>query len=182
MTSLRTSDDLSFTDGVDPYDASTAAKPFTEGELRKEGFSGFAKFKGLDFTRVPQSAGVYVLLRAKDDIPVFLDRSRGGHFKQKDPTFDPSVLTGRWVEGAHCIYIGKAGTSLRRRLQDFRHYGDGRPVGHQGGRYVWQLADADDFVVAWKTTPGEDSRAVEAALISRFEQLHGAKPLGNIIG
>lgn len=44
-----------------------------------------------------------------------------------DETVDPDVLHGRWVEGAHVVYIGKA-DALRRRLKQFADFGAGRPV------------------------------------------------------
>jgi hypothetical protein len=157
---------------------------FTRDELRREGFTGFHRFKDLDLAKVPETAGVYVLLRESDDRPTFLERSRGGHFKGKDPTVPVEVLEARWIDGVHCVYIGKAShtasTNLRRRLSDFRRYGRGQAVGHQGGRYVWQVADSDEYVVAWKATGSVDPREVERDLIARFLREHGRQPLGNI--
>jgi len=108
---------------------------FMRAGLDARGFDGFLTFKELregGIERVPTSGGVYVVLRERDEVPAFLHESPGGRFKRKDPTVSREVLVGRWVEGAHCVYIGK-GDNLRRRLKQFMHFGAGKPVGHWGG-------------------------------------------------
>lgn len=58
--------------------------------------------------------------------------------------------------------------------------GRGRPVGHWGGRYIWQIAGSEGFVVAWAETPGEVPRDVEVAMLARFRSLHGGPSIANI--
>lgn len=127
---------------------------------------------------------MYAVLREVDQRPEFLQANPAGRFKGKDPTVATSVLASVWSEGAHCIYIGKASktatTDLRRRLTDFRDYGRGRPVGHQGGRYIWQAAGAGEFIVCWMETPDENPAVVESALIAEFRAHYGARPIGNL--
>lgn len=159
--------------------------PFSRAGLEARGFVGFEPFLELDATRVPKTAGVYAILRERDDRPTFLEQSRGGHFKGKDPTVEVDTLASLWTDGAHCIYIGKASrtgsTDLRRRLTAYRDYGRGRPVGHQGGRYIWQLGGAEEFVVCWKTLDdSEDPATVESALIAEFRDHYGRRPVGNL--
>ena len=158
--------------------------PFSRADLEARGFVGFVPFLDLDPKQVPKEAGVYSILRVRDDRPVFLAQSRGGHFKGKDPTVSADTLAGLWTDGAHCIYIGKASksgsTDLRRRLTAYRDYGRGRPVAHQGGRYIWQLDAAEEFIVCWKTLDSEDPAAFESALIAEFRAHYGRRPLGNL--
>lgn len=146
--------------------------------LEASGFVGFVRFGDLAAAEAPQSGGVYVVLRESDVAPVFLDVSTGGHFKGKDPTVAIAMLANRWVEGCETIYVGKA-TDLRERLRQYRDFGRGKPVGHWGGRYVWQLSDAASLVVAWRTS-ADLPRDVEKALLADFRTRHGRLPFANI--
>lgn len=111
-------------------------------------------------------------------MPEFLKANPGGRFKGKDPTVREQALSANWVERAEVVYIGKA-DELRRRLRQFADLGAGKPVGHWGGRLVWQLADSETLLVAWKETPGEVPVAVEAYLLAEFRVAYGKAPFAN---
>lgn len=151
---------------------------FDRSALEAVGFNGWRHFRDLPLAAVPAKRGIYVVFRESLDPPTFLARSPAGHFKGRDPTVPVATLTAKWVEGAHVMNIGMA-TILRQRLDTYRRYGDGEPVGHQGGRYIWQLADSADLLVAWKTTD-EDPADAEAKLIRAFMDEHGALPFANL--
>lgn len=55
-----------------------------------------------------------------------------------------------------------------------------KAVGHQGGRYLWQLAGAEEFLVAWKAVA--NPTAEENRILSEFFQHFGAYPFANIAG
>lgn len=146
-----------------------------------EGFEGFVSWATLSQRDLPHGGGVYVVLRESGAPYEFLGKSVGGHFKAKDPTVAVQVLANEWIEDAQVVYIGKA-TSLRSRIWQYRQFGTGRPVGHWGGRYVWQLDDSQNLTVAWRTTPDQDPRDVERALISDFVRDYGRRPFANLSG
>jgi hypothetical protein len=156
--------------------------------LEAEGFRGFVPFAALPTAGVPLGAGVYVVYRDSTEPPTFFDQSCGGHFKGKDPTVPVPLLQSVWADGAHVINIGKAalGASGRRglhkRLNEYRRFGEGAPVGHWGGRYVWQLADSPALLVAWRETPDEDPRVVESRYIADFIRHYGQRPFANLSG
>jgi hypothetical protein len=159
--------------------------PFTRQTLIERGFRGFVRFKGVDLQAIPNGAGVYLVLRETDTRPRFLERSPAGRFKGKDPTVPVDELTNDWPTGSHCVYIGKASLGakgdrgLQQRIREFRQYGDGKAVGHSGGRRIWQLSDGDDYVLAWLPTPSDDCADVEAELLSDFKKRHDRLPIGN---
>jgi hypothetical protein len=114
---------------------------------------------------------------------VFLDGNPGGRFKDKDPTVDGATLRASWVPECSVVYIGKADIASRR-LRQFARFGAGEPVGHWGGRYIWQLADSDDLLVAWHPVSwAETAREYERRLLAHFAGLHGgARPFANLTG
>ncbi|HEX6393122.1 MAG TPA: hypothetical protein VFZ97_06745 [Acidimicrobiales bacterium] len=150
-----------------------------EQNLREEGFRGFLPFSALASSGIPDEPGVYVVLRRTGNEPAFRQSNPGGRFKGQDPTVTADLLQKRWVANAPVVYIGKA-TRLLRRLRDFRDFGAGKPVGHWGGRLIWQLADADELVVAWKVTPSEEPREAERSLLDRFRSRYGSLPFANL--
>jgi hypothetical protein len=151
--------------------------------LEAEGFTGFLTFETLRSTgygTVPVDAGLYAVLRPSVEPPLFLERSPGGRFKRRDPTVPVRQLEARWVEGCPIVYVGKA-TSLRTRVKAYGDFGAGRPVGHWGGRFIWQLGDSADLVVAWRrAAAGETAPGAEAALLRRFKKRYGCLPFANI--
>ena len=163
--------------------------PFTTAGIADQGFGGFLTVSHLRVSRlveVPKDPGVYLVMRSAAGRPTFLSTSVGGWFKGTNPTVPVSVLEGRWITSAEVLYIGKAtaGTSgrggLRKRVGQLLAYGSGKPVGHQGGRYLWQVAGSDDFLVAWRAV--EDPTSEENRLLASFFELHGAYPFANIAG
>lgn len=158
---------------------------FTGAALKDAGFKGFVSFRELQegqIENVPKTGGVYVVMRQSDDLPIYLEQSVGGWFKQQDPTVDVSVLKAKWVAGSRVIYIGK-GDDLRRRLREFMKFGAGRPIGHRGGRYVWQLDGSEGFVVAWLETGDVSPRPAEVELLRAFGKTYGGRlPFANLVG
>jgi hypothetical protein len=142
---------------------------------------GWVRFDALriEIHQVPSTGGVYVVVRGSRGLPQFLDANPGGRFKGRDPSVPVEALRANWVDGAEVVYIGKA-DQLRRRLRQFADFGAGHPIGHWGGRLIWQLAESDMLLVAWKRTPEElVPRVAEAELIARFRAAYGKPPFAN---
>lgn len=141
-----------------------------------DAFTGWVPFAALPAADVPTDPGVYVIVRPTDDPPSFLDVSPAGHFKGKD----------LWVPGTRIVYIGKANAGsngrrgLRIRLDEFCRFGAGEPVGHSGGRRIWQLADHANLLVGWRVTDDAEAAATETDMIVRFRAHHGMRPFANM--
>lgn len=158
------------------------------------GFTGFKKVSELFLNKalIPPAKGVYMVLYPSHEYPEFLFPGSGPalYKKKTDPNVPIEFLRGRWVEKSPVLYIGKAGglnqkglegtETLRSRLSTYLNFGQGRDVGHYGGRLIWQLKNYQDLLVCWKPTPAENPREIEKDLIRRFEDIYGKRPLANI--
>jgi hypothetical protein len=143
---------------------------FTRRGLEQAGFAGWVSFLAVGGSVCPSSGGVYVI--------TYRGRSCGGWFKGKDPTVPREALIANWVDGGEVVYIGKA-DQLRRRLTQFADFGAGKPIGHWGGRLIWQLPNIGALLVAWKETPGRVPVEVEAELIEQYRRTYGKPPFAN---
>lgn len=148
---------------------------------RKDGFNGFVPVSKLRSTAslLPDSGGVYIVVRDSDNSPEFLATGTGGFFKGKNPNVGLEELESNYVAGCKVVYIGKA-TSLKKRVGQLLRFGAGSAVGHWGGRYLWQLADSDNLLIAWKTTSTTDPRAEEIKMLEEFVSRHGKLPFANL--
>lgn len=152
--------------------------------LRDAGFEGFVPLVTLDASAVPQRPGLYTVVRPSTKEPHFLDASVGGWFKGKDPSVPVARLESRWLTTTPVVYIGKAGGStsganLAGRLTQYRRFCNGEPVGHWGGRFICQLADLPDLLVAWRPSSGE-ATSEDTAAIDEFKLQYGQYPFANL--
>jgi hypothetical protein len=158
---------------------------WTRAGLEADGFGGFVRFTDLQGAEVPAASGVYVIIRQRDGDPQFLSNSPAGSFKGKDPSVTRERLDAEWVAGAEVVYIGKAPVGkkrkrgLRKRLDEFRRFGEGEVIGHWGGRLIWQLEESDTLLVCWKETD-EEPAIVESEMILEFATEFGRRPFANL--
>ena len=156
--------------------------------MRRQGFDGFVTVTDLrrwNRGNLPAMPGVYLVLRDCASYPEFLETGTGGHFKGDDPNVSISRLKGEWVDRAVIVYIGQAGSgskeTLGRRIDCMIQFGQGGPVGHWGGRLIWQLAHADGLLFCWMETEDDSPRQVEKELIEAFKSAyHGRRPFANL--
>lgn len=148
---------------------------------KNEGFAGFipvAELRG-NTKVIPESGGVYIVVRESDTTPEFLIEGTGGFFKGENPNVSIKKLEDAYVADSKVMYIGKA-TSLKKRIGQLLRFGAGSAIAHWGGRYLWQLADADSLLIAWKPTPAIEPRDEEKQMLKEFESLHGKLPFANL--
>lgn len=161
------------------------------GPAKIDGISldGFTEPVGIGTLRetrcsgVPESSGVYLIVRTSDCVPEFLEKSTGGAFKKKDPTCPPEFVRKNWVQGAHVVSVGKAAgqNGLRRRLDDLVAFGYGEAVGHWGGRLLWHLPDREKLLVRWRTCCPEQADKAETNAVGSFKNVYdGRRPYANL--
>ena len=150
------------------------------GRLQMQGFESCASLLAGGLISVPREPGIYAVTWDGLEEPAFLEASRGGHFKDVDPTVAVDVLRSAWISDEPVLYIGKANI-LQRRIRELCAYAAGRPVGHRDGRYLWQIEQCDEFLVSWCPTPDQNARDVEIELLRDFADNHGGRyPYANV--
>lgn len=159
------------------------------GSIEAAVFTGFKTIEALwnDNMRIPKEKGVYFVLRVATHSCEYLEQGTGGYFKGKNPNICTVELKSHWVEKPKVIYIGKAGNPIGKatlfsRLNQYLKFGQGKNIGHWGGRLIWQLKDASQLVVCWKEYPNDDPRTIEKKLIESFVTEYGRRPFANLTG
>ena len=164
------------------------ADPGSRAFLEQQGFEGFLMAGQLRHDRceeLPSVPGVYALLRETIEPPEFMTRSNAAEYRGENPTRPIDELMERWVPGAQVLYFGRAcgpgvRSLIKQRVKRYMRFGQGRVVGHWGGRFVWQLRDHSSLRIAWKTLEGGDPAQFEAELQRRFREHYGTLPFANV--
>lgn len=156
-------------------------------DIKKNGFKGFKKMSELfkDNSSVPKTRGVYLVLNPNYKKAEYLQIGTGGHFKGRNPNVSFDILKSNWVDNSLVVYIGKAGSetgnaTLNSRLKQYFGFGQGKNIGHWGGRLIWQLKNSSDLVVCWKPLPNEIPRTLESQLINEFTKEFTKRPFANL--
>jgi hypothetical protein len=157
--------------------------------LQDEGFKGFVAIQSMmqnTCMNVPFIQGVYFVLNTTYE-KTFLAESTGGWFKKKDPSVKQSDLERNWVDNTIVLNMGKAGgrdsnATLNSRLKQYMRFGQGKPVGHWGGRLIWQLSNSSELLICWKELPDDEPREIEREYIQDFFRVFGKRPFANLTG
>ncbi|WP_313386554.1 hypothetical protein [Chishuiella sp.] len=156
-------------------------------EIKKAGFIGFEKMSNLfiDNSSIPKIKGVYLVLNPNFKKFDFINIGTGGYFKGKNPNVSIDELKLNWVKNSLVVYIGKAGSdtskaTLNSRLKQYFGFGQGKNIGHWGGRFIWQLKNSSDLIVCWKPLLNDDPRTFENQLIKEFLTKFNKRPFANL--
>lgn len=157
--------------------------------IKEAGFTGFKTIAQLwnDPSSIPNEKGIYLILNPDCSKNQFMAKGVGGFFKGKDPNLGLNELKSNWVDDCRVIYIGQAGgngsgATLKKRLKQYLDFGKGKPVGHYGGRLIWQISHHPELMVAWKVLKDSDAKAQEKYLIQQFVDYYGRLPFANLVG
>lgn len=158
-------------------------------DLKQNNFKGFISIEKLweDNSMIPNTKGIYLILNPNLDNK-FMEKGVGGFFKNKNPNISINELANEFVPNSLIIYIGKAGTiknksTIKTRLKQYLKFGQGKKIGHWGGRLIWQLKNHKDLLVCWKTIDNKEPREIEAKLILEYQkQFNEKRPFANLQG
>lgn len=169
--------------------------PFDQAFLEKHNFTQHITYSKYKYDHravkiIPEIKGLYIVFSTslrKD----FLTKGTGGFFKDKNPNVPIKVLSDNWVDNTNILYIGRAGgvsengvesnSTLRRRLNTYFKFGLGEPVGHWGGRFIWQLKYSDELIFYWRPCDEtENPVTLEHHLITEYKKHYGSRPFANL--
>lgn len=155
--------------------------------LKSAGFSGFKSVEDLwsDRSCIPKIKGVYLVINSTHENTEYINPGVGGFFKGKDPNLSVNELKEHRVQGSQVVYIGKAGSltgkaTLYSRLGQYLRFGQGKNVGHYGGRLIWQIKNPERLIFCWKPTPDEEPRLVEKKLLETYTHQFNTLPFANL--
>jgi len=156
-------------------------------KIKEAGFSGFEKMSDLfiNSSSVPKVKGVYLILNPNFKKAEYLQIGTGGYFKGRNPNIMIDELKENWVDKSLVVYIGKAGSqtgkaTLHSRLKQYFGFGQGKNIGHWGGRLIWQLKNSNELIVCWKSLQDGDPRLVENKIIKDFISKFSKRPFANL--
>jgi hypothetical protein len=129
-----------------------------------------------------RTAGVYVIETPESLSTAPLDRSAIAAWMARSPSIlvdgEPAsvaVLAERlgsfWIPNERVVYVGLAGTSVARRVDQFYRTPLGDPRPHAGGHWLKALASLARLRVWWAES--DDPDGAEAALLDAFASRHG---------
>lgn len=75
-----------------------------------------------------------------------------------------------WIPDETILYIGKAGTSLKTRVDQYYRTKLGDPKPHRGGHWIKTLENLSDLNIFWTTSEGETAHDVEDRFLNIFVQ------------
>ena len=150
-------------------------------ELEQRGFNNWIPLLGADrSTALPRLPGVYSVSYDEARPKTWPNESCGGWYKQRDPAVDPTRLDLEWVDGTDIVYLGRTDRTLAKRIGEFARFGSGQPVGHWGGRLIWQLPRPELVMIGWLALDAGLAVERESALLAEFFRTFGRLPFANL--
>jgi hypothetical protein len=156
--------------------------------IKRDDFEGFISVESLRkgiSPYVPTVKGIYQILDLSGQEPIFKKKNKAGRFRGENPTVDVNELKKNWVQNTIVLYIDQAGggtssATLNSRIRQLISFGGGKPIAHWGGRYLWQLENAQNLTLCWKLTPKSDPAKLKKDYIRRFVADYGNLPFANL--
>jgi hypothetical protein len=150
-------------------------------ELEGRGFIGWVPLLTASGSKLlPAEPGVYAVSYDLDKPATWPAKSVGGWHKGRDPSTDSKTLDSNWVEETDIVYLGKTDRALAKRITEFARFGNGEPVGHWGGRLVWQLPEPSRLMIGWKALQPAKAISTETELFTEFYATYGKLPFANL--
>jgi hypothetical protein len=150
-------------------------------ELERRGFVGWIPLLAAARSKLlPVEPGVYAVSYNLDKPVVWPAKNVGGWHKGRDPSIESHALAANWVEETDIVYLGKTDRTLAKRITEFARFGNGEPVGHWGGRLVWQLPEPSRLMIGWNALQPAKAISTETELLTEFHATFGKLPFANL--
>jgi hypothetical protein len=150
-------------------------------ELEHYGFEGWIPLiSAARSSHLPTSPGVYAVSYGGSRPSTWATDSVGGWHKGRSPSVKSPELDANWVDETDIVYIGKTDRTLAKRITEFARFGNGEPVGHWGGRLIWQLPEPSQLMIGWKALQLATAISTETHLLTQFHAAFGKLPFANL--
>lgn len=150
-------------------------------ELEITGFANWIPLLGANrSSALPRLPGIYAVSYEAGRPKSWQIESCGGWHKKRNPAVDPHRLNREWVDGTDIVYVGRTDRTLAKRIGEFARFGRGEPIGHWGGRLIWQLPHADLLMVGWIALDMGLATERESALLAEFLEAFDRLPFANL--
>ena len=150
-------------------------------DLELRGFRDWNPLLEADRSKtLPDLPGVYAVSYDAGCPSSWPTASCGGWHKGRNPAVDPKRLELEWVDETDIVYIGRTDRTLAKRIGEFARFGRGEPIGHWGGRLVWQLPEPTRLMVGWMALDRGLAGQRERALLTEFVAALDRLPFANL--
>jgi hypothetical protein len=129
---------------------------------------------------LPTTPGVYAVSYDGGKPSAWPTDSVGGWHKGRNPSVNLQDLESNWVDDTDIVYIGKTDRTLAKRITEFARFGNSEPVGHWGGRLIWQLPEPSQLMIGWKALQSATAISTETELLTEFHAAFGKLPFANL--
>jgi len=128
---------------------------------------------------LPKQKGVYAVIYRGNGKPEFVEVGTGGHFRGRNPNVPIKTLHEKWKTN-YVLYIGRANkdkdendSTIFDRVKLYMRFGNGKAVGHWGGRYIWQIKGCGELEIHYMAC--DNPQAKESELIQKYQPFANLK-------
>lgn len=149
-----------------------------------EGFESLEHYEK-NLHEISAERGLYVIIMQEGSPIEFTEKSCAGIFGQRKPDVAIELLKEQWVSDTLILFIGQAGRkmkscTIRKKIKKLISYGRGKKEAHFQGRYIWQIRNPFNLLLAWTVFDFDKEIPTTYELLDNFFKRHNKAPFANL--